>query len=99
MITVLLLAERPESIPILARWHHAQWPDYSGSQTVEDAERRIRAWMNRDRLPIGLAAYLDGQLAGAAVLRENAMGSRPDFGPGLGALLVAEPFRRRGVAT
>ena len=53
----------------------------------------------REGIPLRLIAFVSGELAGTVVLREQAIHSLPEFGPGLGGLFVAASFRDRGVAS
>src|SRR2546423_5154080 len=96
-IQVVPIGDRPDAIPTVAQWYQAQWPDCCGARTTKDIERDFQGWMNRDRLPVGLVAYQDDEFVGSVVLRERALRSLPDVGPGLGGLIVSESYRRRGV--
>ena len=99
MIDVVLLADHPESIPILGRWFQAQWPDYYGERSLTDIAQDFRKEASRSSIPVRLVAFADGLLAGTVCLRKKATWTLPQYRPGLGGLFVPERFRGQGVGT
>jgi len=99
MIKVAYLADHSEAAPILAQWFRAQWPDYYADRTLEAVIQDFHAEANRHSLPIRLVAFVDAALAGTVILRERALGTLPEYRPGLGGLFVPESHRRQGVGT
>jgi hypothetical protein len=87
-VQIGFLAQRPQSIPSLASWFVAEWPEYYGKRTTTDVEQDFRECLNTERLPIGLVAYDGDTPCGVIVLRESAMTDLPQYRPGLGAQLV-----------
>ena len=98
-LQVALLADHPEAIPILARWFQEESPDYFTGWTPESMAEHFQPWLHRDRLPLGLVAFEQGELVGCIVLREKALEREPAHSPGLGGLHVAESHRGRGIGT
>jgi RimJ/RimL family protein N-acetyltransferase len=98
MITIGFLADYPDTIPTLAKWFRAQWPDYHADMSQEDMEQDFLEDASRDRLPIRLIAFESSELVGTIILREQAVSS-PEFQPELGGLYVVESHRRHGIAT
>ena len=99
MVQTAFLADHADTIPTLALWFQAQWPDYYAQQALSEIEQGFRVRMNRDRLPLGLVAFCAGELAGTIVLREQAIETHSQYRPGLGGLYVSAPLRGRGVGT
>jgi GNAT superfamily N-acetyltransferase len=99
MLEIALLADRTDCIPALARWFRDQWPDHYATRTPDEVEHDCLREAKRSSLPVRLVAFDDATLAGTVVLRGRALESQPQYTPGLGGLLVAEPFRRRGIGT
>ncbi len=99
MIKISFLADHPDVMPTLAQWFRAQWPDYYADQTLADMEEDFREDAQYDSIPLRLVAFLDGELAGTIVLREQVIETQPQFHPGLGGLFVPLSYRRRGIAT
>jgi GNAT superfamily N-acetyltransferase len=54
-------------------------------------------YAGREQLPVGLIAYVDGQLCGITVLKADSLSTHTHLGPWVAAGLVAPPFRRRGI--
>lgn len=99
VIEIALLADHPETIPTLAQWFRAQWPEYYAGRTLADIAQDFHAETNHDRLPVRLVAFADGELAGTITLRVHALQALPEYRPGLGGLLVVEQQRGRGIGT
>ncbi len=67
--------------------------------TAEDMTRIFSEHLNRDRIPLTLIAFLDGQPAGTASIYVHDLPPRPDLSPWLAAVYVAPPFRKRGIGS
>jgi RimJ/RimL family protein N-acetyltransferase len=99
MITIAKLADHLDTIPTLAMWFRAQWPDYYAQQAQSNIEMEFQREGASDGLPLRLIAFESNKLVGTIVLREQAIDSLPEFGPGLGGLFVVESHREHGIAT
>jgi RimJ/RimL family protein N-acetyltransferase len=99
MITIRFLADHLDTIPTLAKWFRAQWPDYHADMSQEEMEQDFLEDASRDRLPIRLIAFESSELAGTIILRENGTEMLPEFQPELGGLYVVESHRNHGIAT
>ena len=99
MITIGFLADYPETVPTLAKWFRAQWPDYYADRSQEEMEQDFLSDASRDRLPVRLLAFESSELAGTIVLRERGSETLPEFEPELGGLYVVESQRGHGIAT
>ena len=99
MITIGFLADHLDTIPTLARWFRAQWPDYYADMSQEEMEQDFLEDASRDRLPIRLVAFESSELAGTIILRENGTETLPEFQPELGGLYVVASHRGHGIAT
>lgn len=103
MVQTAFLADHTDTIPTLARWFQAQWPDYYAQQALSEIEQSFRVRMNQDRLPLGLVAFHAGELAGTIVLREQAIETHAQYRPGLGRAIclgtAPGPRRWDGVGT
>ena len=98
-IKTAFLADHPEVIPILVEWFRAQWPDYYADQTQADITEDFREGAQYHNIPVRLVAFVEGELAGTVVLRDQVIATQPEFRPGLGGLFVPASYRRRGIAT
>jgi len=99
MITIGFLADYLDTIPTLARWFRAQWPDYHADMSQEEMEQDFLEDASRNRLPIRLVAFASSELAGTIILREHGSETLREFQPELGGLYVVESHRGHGIAT
>src|SRR5689334_7851740 len=98
MITIVFLADCPDTIPTLAKWFRNQWPDYYANWSQTQVEQDFRLEAGRNSVPSRLVAFESNELVGTIVLREPTeflAGSEPE----LGGLYVVESHRGRGIAT
>lgn len=94
-----LFADCPEVIPVAAEWWYDEWGHVTPEITLEQHIEQIRADVTADRIPVHVAAFVDGQPAGAAILKNHEMQYRyPDWKYWLGNVYVAGAWRGRGVA-
>jgi predicted N-acetyltransferase YhbS len=96
-VRISYLIEHPEYIPQLAEWLFEQWDSVLGEQTPDARIRKLKAHMNRDKLPIAWVAHANGQLLGTAALRLYDLEGREDLTPWLGGVFVGSRFRRQGI--
>jgi N-acetylglutamate synthase-like GNAT family acetyltransferase len=96
-VRISYLIEHPEYIPQLAQWLFEQWNSILDEKTPETRIKKLKAHMNRDRLPIAWVAHANGQLLGTAALRVHELEGREDLTPWLGGVIVGSHFRRRGI--
>lgn len=91
------LADHPEFIPALAKWHHDEWAYLRPGDTVEARESRLRKECGRVEVPSVVVAFHGGQLLGSAMLLEHDMDTRMDLSPWLAGVFVGREYRRRGI--
>ena len=95
----VFLADRPEAVPLVARWYFDEWgycdPDVTYEQTVD----RLRSRVNRDRLPLGLLAVEGDDVLGVAMLKIREMSIYPEREHWLGGVFVHPAARGRGLAS
>src|SRR5438876_10344980 len=96
-VRISYLIEHPEYIPQLAQWLFEEWDSILGEKTPEARIKKLKAHMNRDKLPIAWVAHANGQLLGTAALRVHDREGREHLTPWLGGGFVGSRFRRRGI--
>jgi GNAT superfamily N-acetyltransferase len=96
-VRISYLIEHPEYIPLLAQWLFEQWDSILGEKKPETRINKLKAHMNRDKLPIAWVAHANGQLLGTAALRVHDLEGREDLTPWLGGVFVGTHFRRQGI--
>lgn len=94
-MTIGLLADHPEFLPVLVDWYRREWRLYYGAQGPGDARADLESRCNRDSLPIGLVALRQDELQGVVALDRDPV---TNLAPSVVGLLVTEKYRRKGVA-
>jgi hypothetical protein len=80
-LRISLLADHPEVLPVLRKWLETEWADYYGPTGPGDAERDLTAFSSRERLPIGVVAFLGGELCGLAALKADSISTHKHLSP------------------
>lgn len=96
-MTIEYLADRPEFLPTLAQWQHAEWGHLRPGDSLDARTKRLRAQGERDRIPLTVVAHEDGEVLGSASLIEHDMDTRLELCPWLASVFVGPEHRRRGI--
>lgn len=96
-LRIALLADHPAALPALQQLFEHEWADYYGADGPGDAARDLQAFCNRDRLPLGVIALIDGAVAGVAALKAESIDDHAHLSPWAAAALVAPTLRRQGI--
>lgn len=94
-ITTSLLVDHDEAISGLVDLFESEWADWynpRGASARADLTERLE----RNKLPLGIVAFVDGEVAGTCALTA-ASGGLTERSPWLGGLLVQPTRRGRGV--
>ena len=97
-LTIDLLADYPQAIPLLETWFEREWAPYNGPDGPGNAGNDLRASCGRTELPSAFVAIIDREVCGTAALKTASVTTYPHLSPWLAALLVLPTFRCRGVA-
>jgi len=81
----------------LRHWFETEWPEYYGAGRPGDARSDLQSFANHDRLPIGVAAFRDGELCGVAALKADSIASHRHLSPWAAAGLVKSTERGKGI--
>src|SRR5207244_4640734 len=98
-VRISYLVQHPEYVSQLAQWLFEQWGSILGEETLEARIKKLKAHMNRDKLPVAWVAHANGQLLGTAALRVHDLVGREDLTPWLGGVFVGSHFRRQGIGS
>lgn len=99
-ISLRLLKDCPENIPILVEWMYEEWRHYDDSLTREKLSTSFNNRLNDDKMPFTLVAERNSQPIGMIALKET---GEPEFSshygsfPWLGSLHVLPEERNRGL--
>lgn len=95
-LVISYLDDHPEYLPQLVKWAFEAWGQYNPSSSLEKAQEKFKAHLNKTRLPLTYIAFKDNLPAGMCSLRMND-GIRQDLAPWLGSLYVEPSMRRQGI--
>lgn len=91
------LADHPKFLPTLAQWQHGEWGHLRPGDSVEARMARLQSSIERDRIPLTVAAHENGELLGSASLISHDMETRLELTPWLAGVFLAPEYRRRGI--
>lgn len=97
-LRVEYIADRPESVPLVAGWYFAQWGHLNPAATLEAVRDKLVASMNRDAIPLTVLAIIDEDVVGAAQLKYREMPIFPDKEHWLGGVYVVPEYRGQGIS-
>ena len=97
MIEIVTLCDRPEFIPLVARWNWEEWSDLLPCDSCEAFADDLRRRTRRDSIPITFLALDDGVPVGTASLIADDLETRPELTPWLASLYVAPERRGSGL--
>lgn len=93
------LADRPEFIPTLAAWFHAQWGHLSPGNTPQTTAAELKLHLHHNEIPLALVAVADTQVVGSASLYLHDMRTRKDLSPWLASVYVPVEHRNQGIGS
>ncbi len=96
---ILHLADFPDAIPILAKWHHSQWGYMNPGGSVEVRITSMQQHLQKERIPTTFVALEGERVLGSASLVEEDMDTRPDLRPWLASVYVDESLRGGGIGS
>lgn len=94
-----LLADRPQDVPVIARWCFDEWGHCIPGNTFEQTCERISRKLNRDTAPLHVLAIEDGRPIGSAQLKIKELDLCDAWDYWLGDVYVLPAHRGRGVAS
>lgn len=95
---IINLREKPEAIPRITQWHHAEWSYLNPTLDLATREKRMQLYLVKDLIPsTWLAVEDDGTVLGSAAIVDSDMDSRPELGPWLASVYVEPTQRGRGL--
>jgi GNAT superfamily N-acetyltransferase len=93
------LADHPEVLPVLARWHHEQFGYLNPGGSLTRVEAHLRTHTGRRQVPTTVVALRGEEPLGSASLVASDMETRPEAGPWLASVYVAAPYREQGIGS
>jgi predicted N-acetyltransferase YhbS len=96
-VTIELLADHPEHVETLVRWHCEEDGRAGDDEWIEFWRRQLERECGRKRIPIAFVALEGNAPVGHVALVEHNMDSHRELSPWLAGTLVHPSHRRKGV--
>lgn len=85
-------------LDVAALIHHEFWTEVAGA-SVQGMALRLAQAASPDALPLSLVALMDDTAVGVVNLVDNDDENHPEWHPWLAGMVVAEPWRGRGIGS
>lgn len=92
------LADRPDAIPVVAKWYFNQWGYLSEIHSIEKMTQILQGYLHRDTIPLILLAVENDQILGAVQLKYYEMDIYPNKEHWLGGVFVPKQHRGKKIA-
>lgn len=93
------LADHPEAIDPLARWHYDEWRELIPEWSYETARQELALHTGRATIPTTLVALEGTEVIGSASLLVEDLPEWKQFTPWVASVFVAPAWRGRGVGS
>jgi GNAT superfamily N-acetyltransferase len=97
--SIVALAERPELVPTVGRWHWDLWGAEDPAGSLESWTARVAWWANHDAIPMIFIAFAGDTAVGSVSLMTHDLPERRDLWdlwPWLSGLYVVPGYRGHG---
>lgn len=94
----IYLADRPDAIPVVAKWYFNQWGYLSEVHSIEKMTEILQGYLHRDKIPLILLAVENDQILGAVQLKYYEMDIYPNKEHWLGGVFVPKKYRGKNIA-
>ncbi len=94
---IIDLAQAPQHIPTIARWHFDEWGYLNPGKTLEYRIERMQRYIADNPIPSMLIAVDGDEVLGTAALVEADMDNHPELTPWLASVYIRADQRGRGL--
>jgi GNAT superfamily N-acetyltransferase len=98
---IVRLADRPDEVDTVARWHFDEWGTEPGNEGLEAVRRRLASWATPGGIPCAYVAVVEGEVCGSAALVDHDMTDPPEgvesLRPWLSGVFVRAERRKTGL--
>ena len=93
------LADFPELVPVLAKWHHNQWSYLNPGRSLASRVEELQKYHGRRQIPATVVAMSGDLPVGSASLIAHDMDTHMELSPWLASVFVLPAHRRKGIAS
>jgi GNAT superfamily N-acetyltransferase len=93
------LADVPEWVPVIAKWHHDQWSYMNPGRSLAERITEYQAKHGRAQIPTTVVAFWKDHAVGSAALIEHDMDTHLELTPWLASVFVSPEHRGRGIGS
>ena len=98
-VKIVPIKERPDAIPIAARWRLDQWGHQITGSSLDMFTVLLRDSLHSSSLPQTWIVLRGNHIAGVASLAESDMHTRPDLSPWLVGVYIDRDDRGQGIGS
>lgn len=107
-VKIIDVCDAPKFIPVVARWHHAEWAHLNPGQTLAARINKMSAYLKVSVDALGSESFTpklfvalngEGFPVGTAALDLHDMDNQPMLSPWLASVFVLPEYRQKGIAT
>jgi GNAT superfamily N-acetyltransferase len=100
---IVRLADRPDAVDIVARWHFDEWGTGHEKVGLEAVRRRLASWGTHGGIPCAFVVVADDEVCGSASLVDHDMSDPPQgvesLRPWLSGVYVKPECRKTGLGS
>lgn len=97
-VEIVSTVERPDLVPVIARWLWKEFGEYEG-RSYGSTRAEVAETLAADGMPASFILLLDGEPVGTASLTRQDLDQRPDLTPWLAGVFVLPHARNQGHAS
>ncbi len=97
-MTVSLLVDFPNEVPVVAKWYFDEWAHVDEDATLESVIQKLSLSLNKASLPLAFVSHLENKLVGAGEIKQRALPEYVGCHYWLDGIYVPPDHRGKGVA-
>ena len=98
-VEIIPLQQRPNALPLLARWHYQEWRDLYPEESEADFRNDLCLTLDDNPQTTTYVAIVDGEICGSASIIPHDMDTLPELGPWLANVYVCKERRNQQLGT
>lgn len=96
---IVNLKEIPETIPLIAKWHHDEWAYLNPQSTLKNRIKKYHEYLGQVFIPSTYVAFEKDDIMGSASIVKSDMKTRMEYSPWLASVYVHPEHRNKRIGT